>query len=369
MALTYPPGDIRGDADPAEHEVVAAADPVADDAPIEIAFLEPVQASELSGAIWRSYGASYDADWVYRPDEIERRLRSRLLRSIVARDAGSPTRPVVGHLALTLRSADAHVGESGQAVVDPRWRGHHLFTTLKRTLADTMRGEGLAGMFSEATAAHPYSQKANVALGAQETGILVGYIPTSVEYAAIDATPEHRRSVVLYYLKLNDGPDRWLYPPPHHHAIVSRIVERAGLHGRVREPPGRDDAGHPNASSTRLSETVRTDHDAGFVTIEEVGPDLVETVETHLARERSRGLACSYVDLPLEDPGTAVHGERLRGAGLRFGGVFPNARTAGDVLRLQYLHDASPEIADIHLASEGGRELLDYVVSDTREGS
>ena len=35
-------------------------------------------------------------------------------------------------------------------------------------------------MYSEATAAHPYSQRANVELGAHETGFLLGWIPASV---------------------------------------------------------------------------------------------------------------------------------------------------------------------------------------------
>lgn len=354
------PGDIRSHADLSDHERAAAAAPVADDAPIEIAFLEPDEAEELSWAIWRSYGGSYDADWVYRPAEIAARLRSGVLRSIVARASAEPERPVVGHLACTLRDPDAHAGEAGQAVVDPRWRGHHLFTTLKRTLADRLRSEGLAGMFSEATAAHPYSQKANVALGAQETGILVGYIPGSVDYRAISDAPAHRRSVVLYYLKLNDGPPRAVHPPAHHRSIVAEIVERAGLRGTLA-PLTRADAG---AGSTRLSERIRTDHDAGFVTVEHVGPDLAEVTAEHLTAERQRGLACSYVDLPLDDPGTAAHGDTLRGSGLRFGGIFPNAGRTGDVLRLQYLHDARAETGDIELASPAGRALLDYVLAD-----
>ena len=38
----------------------------------------------------------------------------------------------------------------------------------------------MAGMYSEATAAHPYSQRANIELGAHETGFLLGWIPASV---------------------------------------------------------------------------------------------------------------------------------------------------------------------------------------------
>ncbi len=62
----------------------------------------------------------------------------------------------------------------------PAARGQHLFTRTKQHLMDWARGRGLAGMYSEATAAHPYSQKANIELGAHETGFLLGWIPASV---------------------------------------------------------------------------------------------------------------------------------------------------------------------------------------------
>src|SRR5689334_10166674 len=98
-------------------------DPVPADAPVEIRFLEPREASRLTEAIQRSYGDSYDAAWVYDPEEIRRRLESGTMRSIVGVD---PDGDVVGHLALDRVYPGAPAGHAGQAVVDPRYRGHHL---------------------------------------------------------------------------------------------------------------------------------------------------------------------------------------------------------------------------------------------------
>src|SRR4249919_3143311 len=105
------------------------ADP---DAAIDIRFLRPDEAALLTEAIERSYGRSYDATWVYDADEIRRRLETGAMRSIVGFDADGE---LVGHLALGRVPATAPAGHAGQAVVDPRFRGHHLFTTLKRDLA------------------------------------------------------------------------------------------------------------------------------------------------------------------------------------------------------------------------------------------
>ena len=125
-------------------------DPQPGDAPIEIRFLEPDEAARLTEAIERSYGESYDAAWAYDPWEIRRRLESGSMRSIVGVD---PAGDIVGHLALDRAVPDAPAGHAGQAVVDPRYRGHHLFTTLKAELASWCTATGILGMYSEATAA------------------------------------------------------------------------------------------------------------------------------------------------------------------------------------------------------------------------
>jgi hypothetical protein len=44
-------------------------------------------------------------------------------------------------------------------------------------------------------------------------------------------------------------------------------------------------------------------------------------------------------------------------------------RTDGDVLRMQCLHRARINADDISVASDHGRELLDYVLADLAEGT
>ena len=203
------------------------------DAPIEIRFLEPDEAARLTEAIERSYGESYDAAWAYDPWEIRRRLESGSMRSIVGVD---PAGDIVGHLALDRAVPDAPAGHAGQAVVDPRYRGHHLFTTLKAELASWCTAAGILGMYSEATAAHPYSQAANLALGAHETGFLLGYIPSQVSYTAIEKRSVGRRqSVALFWLSTNPAPARVVHPPAWHRAVVADVYEHNGLDRTLAE--------------------------------------------------------------------------------------------------------------------------------------
>jgi serine/threonine-protein kinase RsbW len=343
--------------DIAKHHERVAAEPVAEDAHVDIRFMEAVEAAALAECIFHSYGYSYDAAWVYEPDTIRTMVEHGTLKSVVGASAEGE---IVGHLGLRRDDPGAIAGESGQAAVDPRYRGHHMLGSMKRFLVDWAPGGGVAGLFSEATAAHPASQKANIKLGAQETGLLLGYIPSSVSYAAIDkGEPSDRISVVLYYLKTADGPARPLYAPERHRAIIGRIAEGAGLVAELAEPPARFEA----SGAAELDVSVRTDHNQGLIAVRSSGADLVERVADRLRYLCLHKLDCIYVDLALADPATAVVTPDLEEMGFFFGGITPNLWKGSDVLRLQYLNNVEIDPAHVVVASDFGKELLDYVVA------
>jgi hypothetical protein len=323
------------------------------DAPIDIRFLRPEEAASLTAAIERSYGRSYDAAWAYDVDEIRRRLECGSMRSIVGVD---PDGEVVGHLALDRPDPTAPTGHAGQAVVDPRYRGHHLFTTLKRELATWCRSDGMLGMYSEATAAHPYSQAANLELGAHETGFLLGYIPAQVSYTAIKEDAGGRRqSVALFWLATNPAPRRVVHPPGWHRDIVNAIYAHNALDRELVEL----DATPRLDGRTAFALTEHVDHNEATIAVERVGADIVAVLADALADQEDRDVV--HVDLALSDPGTAALPETVHDElGLFFGGIVPELR-GGDVLRLQWLNGVEADPSDIAVASAFGEELLAYV--------
>ena len=177
-----PHTDVREHLPEDEHRRTLEASAVSEDVPLEIRMMRPEESFELSRCVYRSYGYSYDWDYIYYPERIRDLQEQGLMRSCVA---VTPEGEFVGHLAVTAESPDSPVGEAGQAVVDPRFRGHHLFPKMKTFMAEWARNGGMYGLYSEATAVHPYSQKGNLQLGARETGFLLGYIPASVSYKQI----------------------------------------------------------------------------------------------------------------------------------------------------------------------------------------
>jgi GNAT superfamily N-acetyltransferase len=320
-------------------------------------FLGPQEGTVLTRAIEAAYGQTYDVRWVYEPAEVGARIAAG---TYVACIAESPAGELLCHIGMSLAAAGDAVGHSGQAVTLPAARGQHLFTRTKRYLTDWARERGLAGMYSEATAAHPYSQKANIELGAHETGFLLGWIPASVSNDAAGGR-RGRQSAALLYLKLNDGQERNVYAPARHREIVARTIELCELRGTVTDPP----AAAALAERTELHVEVDRDHNLALLTVLEPGADLEEAIgaERHHLFHRAN-LEAVYVDLPLERPATALVADHLERLGVSYAGVFPNPRTDGDVLRMQSLHRVRVKADDVVVASDHGRELLDYVLAD-----
>ena len=321
-------------------------------------FLEPGEGDVLAKAIRVAYRESYDVRWVYDEDEVNRRLKDGTYVSAVAETASGE---LLCHEGMSLESADDAVGHSGQAVTMPAARGQHMFTRTKRFLMDWAQQRGLAGMFSEATAAHPYSQKANVELGGLETGFLLGWIPATVSNDAAVGTKPKRQSAALFYNKLNDGHEREVYAPPRHHRIIGQTLELCELRGRLSKPP----EGCEPAGRSELHIEVHEDHNLALITVHEPGADL----ETVIAAERhhlfhAQNLDAIYLDLPLQKPATGLVSDHLERLGVSYAGVFPNRRVDGDVLRMQSLHRVQIALEDVTVASDHGRELLEYTLAD-----
>ncbi|MDX6625585.1 MAG: hypothetical protein QOE56_574 [Solirubrobacterales bacterium] len=329
-----------------------------DEMDVNFRFLGPHEGSVLTGAIEAAYGQTYDVRWVYDETEVAARLADGRYVSCVAE---TPDGELLCHEGMSLAAAGDAVAHSGQAVTLPAARGQHLFTRTKRYLMDWAQAKGLAGMFSEATAAHPYSQRANIELGAHETGFLLGWIPATVSNDAAAGAPRRRQSAALFYTKLNDGHERRVYAPERHHEIVGQTLALCELRGTLAVPP-------PDAElspCTELQVEVNRDHNLALITIVAPGADL----ETVVGAERHHlfhrvGLDAVYVDLPLENPATALVADDLERLGVSYAGVFPNNRTDGDVLRMQSLHRVRVKADDVAVASDHGRELLEYVLAD-----
>jgi hypothetical protein len=323
---------------------------------LQIRMLAATESDRLGRAIRSVYGETYPVWWVYDPDEVARRISKGLLTSAIAETFDGE---LLCHSGLLLAAPDDVVGHAGQALTLPAARGRHIFTRVKQYLIEWATSRGLMGMYSEATAAHPYSQQALLDLGGHETGFLLGFIPESVENS-VSVPSAGRQSAALFFLRLRPGEERLLYAPSRHRRIVQETVAICEFRAHLATATSRVEL----LPHSKIHVDVRPGDNVGVLTVMQAGSDLTARVDSERSRLFSDGVDALYVDLPLDRPESAHVSESLEELRLSYSGIFPNNMASGDVLRLQCLRKATALSHDIAVASPHGAALLEYVVAD-----
>ena len=350
-----PERDVRTTADPAEHAQALAAALVDPAVEITVRPMEPGDAEGVARLTWRTYGYTYQHQEFYRPDLLQRILAEGGMRSWVALAADGE---VVGHTALVLEQPDALVAEGGRAMVDPRYRGHHVMKHLTSFRRDYVGDLGLYGVYADSVTEHTRSQALYGGAEQPVTGVLLGYLPPTVSFRRIetDAAPR-RQAVVMSYHPQREHDELTVHPPAVSADVLRRIYD-------AHELPRRFGAGAPLARGGTSKVESRVWHDIGaaLLVIEEPGADLHDAVRARLRSLRGAGVDVVFGDLPLTHPAAAAAGEVLNRLGFSFGGVIPLLRDRGDVLRMQHLGDLDVDPAEIQLLSTMAQDLLEYVL-------
>lgn len=312
----------------------------------------------IARCVRRCYGASYPLEVVADPVRMGMMLAEGRIDGCVSVTPGGR---VVGFLAMLFHGPEARVCETAIAVVEPRLRGRRLFERMKTMAMGEAARRDLLGIHSEAVTIHGASQKGNLAVGARETGVLLGFSPAELVFLGIhDAPKPCRQTTLMYHRRVRREPHRRLYAPPHHAAVITEICANARL-DRTVVVPG------PVAPETVLG--LRTRHSVeeqaafGHATIRvaSYGGDAAAVVGGTLDALCRRGTACIYLDLPLSHPLTATACAGFERLGFIFAGLLVEAAD-GDLLRLQFLNRVAIDPGDIVTVSPFARRLVDYVL-------
>ena len=354
-----PATDIRTVMDISEHEEHVRAAEAPPDEELRIAMLDPGKVHDLVRLVYKCYGYTYANEFMYYPEQIEARLNSGLMLSGAAYNSKAE---IIGHVGFIFSAPGAKVAESGEAVVDPRYRGRGLFEKIKNHLVEVVTPMHVAGIYGEAVTVHPYSQKGSIELGGRETGFLLGYSPGTITFQKISETEKPRRQTVAMMFTPVAGSEReTVYVPEVYRDLITGIYERLGFDRKLNaENEGTGYKGKHKGSTTV---NLRHDHNQALIKIERVGSMTVTEIghqQKHLAKER---FDCIYVDIPLRQKGAGYAASSLRKLGFFFGCVIPEYSN-GDVLRLQFLNNVEISRDDIKTASEFGQKMLDRIFED-----
>ncbi len=321
---------------------------------ITIRLMRPDESLSLARCAYRCYGYTYSTDNFYFPERVRELIESKLMVSQVA---VTPDNEIIGHLAISKDSASALVGESGQAIVDPRFRGKGILKKLKAVSRSYNKEAGMLGEYGEAVTVHVYSQRVALSGDASEMGVLLGFTPATMYFKDIQGENNpKRRPIVLFYSRYNEEPWRDVYLPPHHAGIMRRIYEKMEMRrnivtGDIPEL----------AEQAQVNIKVQTEASRAFLRVVEYGKDLEDLVRFRLKELCSKRVDCIYLDLPLSNPAVQRYCVSMEMLGFFFGGILPEIHN-GDVLRLQYINNAELELEQIEIAFDFSKELYDYVL-------
>lgn len=335
-------------------------------ADIEVRAMTAADVLGVARLFFRCYGYSaYYLSTVYEPAKLAELVEAGTHFATVA---VTPSGRVVAHVASEIRTPDAVTGDIGQAVVDPDFRGRGLTLKLGGLHLQRLVERGMVGQFSQAVTNHNRSQKAGLAVGGHEVGLLLaGQRPslhmTGFESDAGAEGDDSRRAVMLMFLGMPDLPHRTVYVPPAHAGIVQRIYHACGLDRTVVSEFSRDL--HSLGEKSRFRSELKPESAVAFITVEEYGRDFLTALQERLDVLRLNRFDIVLVYLPLAPEGASSLGSGLRALGLSFSGVYPEYED-GDVMVLQMLNNQRVRPEAIATASDFGRELTDYVVADFR---
>jgi len=328
--------------------------------PLTFRLMKEDDSINVARCMYRSYGYSYGNEIVYYPEKMKEHLIHGVLQSCVVLN---PENEIIGHLAMMLNKPDAVVGETGMAVVDPRFRGRSLFKKMKNFLIDYAREREMKGIYSEAVAVHPFTQKGNISIGAHETGFLIGFTPTTMFFKKIQHKERTKRqTTILFYYLVNGDVGREVYIPEQHRSIVESIIDFNNLKRKIKNKPDKLEKTH---IKTIIDVEIQTETRRAFLRVRNYGEDFIELVKSHLREFCLHRIDCIYIDLPLSEPECQLFCEPLEKIGFFFAGIIPEMYN-GDVLRLQYLNNVEIDFDEIAIVSEFGKNLYKYVCDEYR---
>lgn len=310
-----------------------------------------VEAEGVTALVWKVYGSHYSYhEELYDPARVlQLNVEGRTL-SVIALDRDGN---VVGHCGL-MRPGLERVAETGESMVDPDHRSHHLMHRMRAVLYDEAARRGIVGLCGYPVTNHVLSQKVYEAFGSKPCGVTLGGLPRSFEN--LGQPLAQRMSGIIHFKFLVPPAPAVVHLPPQHRAILERIYAQFPVPIDLHAPG-------PLAGEGHIEVKYFSPGQQGIIRVSRPGTNVTD--EVHRARQGllTMGAEVVFLDLPLGHPGTPELCRALEEVGFFFSGLLPLEADTGDLLHLQFL--AVPVDEALVLTEQPfARELLAYIVKE-----
>ncbi len=166
--------------------------------------LVTADAPELVECVVDCYGSTYPKRHLYDIDVLADSVRAGAYRGVVAIEHS--TSALVGHIGWLAHTTSSKTVEAGATMIRPAYRGGGLLKLLGAALHEQLKVFGFSGYVHFPTTAHTVMQRASVSLGGAETGLLLGYLPETLEVSGFTGPRSRRLAVTVAYQPLDDSP-------------------------------------------------------------------------------------------------------------------------------------------------------------------
>lgn len=315
-------------------------------------------AVEVARLYFRTYGyTKIGMSWLYEPDVFRHKIETGIHEGMVA---VLPSGRIVGHTGLLRPTSDSFTASGGPAAVDPAFRQRSIVTRLDEAFMPRILELGLRGIYVEGVTAHPASQAGARRVGLRETGLVLARQPADVEFLGFDGPRGFRRAMVILYRSFGEPVVETAYVPARYAEVMERIYGEVGLSRTIESDAGRSPTDPASESRFTTELLAATKH--AQIRVVEYGQDFVAALQRLIVRFESERFEAITVHLPLMNPLTAYFGAGLGELGLSFNAVFPEQELGDELVLGVNLSEQDPET--IQVASDYGKELLDYVIND-----
>lgn len=331
----------------ADKEIVLATDST------EMRLAKTSDLKSIVRCLYEVFGYNYSAASMYSPVDMAERMKSKVYKGIVCTNTKNE---VVGHIGMVKTHPDDSICESGMAFVAPQYGKRGLFSNLKNALIEQAAKDKLRGVFSSAVTTHPFTQKANIALGCVETGLELAYVPADFQ-SVVSGTKGERQTVMNYFIATSYTDCRDIYVPSAHKSIIEKTyrllkIERNFLDNGIT----------PIAEHSEYSYTFRVDWNQSICQMPMIGKDFEVCVKRNLLRGMSEGMHVFYIQLSLNDPAIEYATSVLESMGFSYSGIMPYELHNADTIHFQYIVDTNLSPDYIVAVSDWGKELKDYTI-------
>lgn len=318
--------------------------------------MQAADAAEVSKSVYKTYGYSYPLEYIYFPEKIVSLNKRGQIHSAVAVAGGDK---IVGHCALQVWHENPQIAEMGQGVVNPEFRSRGCFAQLTAYLLKLAGSKGLLGVFDRAVTNHPYSQQTGHQSGAEDCALLLGHVPLGAEFKSLTGKLSQRGSMVMQFNYLKKPPQKRIYPPAHHKAMIRKLYASLNTDSVLTMSDGRSSMGSDMASIFRVIHIAATK--VAHISIQHCGPDIFVEIRNKLKSLCLQKVEVVNVYLNLSEPYTPSLTERFEAMGFFFAGIFPECYPDGDAIILQFLNRVPIDFDKIYVVSETAGQLVDYI--------